>query len=189
MNGVYSLTDYHRAVLGALENIPWAETVGIYPEIPDGFPTPAIFFDVASWERSEREIGGNVTLNLTCNIYILRHFIAGEGEDNEVQGSTDVRVRNAALKMSDWIHGRQFGPGMTPAVMASAEPVTWESGDDEHNYASWSVSFNQLVAVGTDPFEVAGSLTAKEFWFGVWPEIGPKHKDDYVLVNGAKGGG
>ena len=188
MNGVYTLTDYHRAVLGALKNIPWAETVGIYPEIPKGFPTPAIFFDVASWERADREIGGNVTLNLSCNIYILRHFIAGEDEDDAVQGSTDVRVRNAALKMSDWIHGRQFGPGMAPAVMVSAEPVTWVSGDDEADCSTWSVSFTQLVAVGTDPFEVAGNPTAKEFWLGIFPNIGPKHKDDYELVASAKEG-
>lgn len=185
MNGVQWLDDYQDAVVARLLEIPWVVTAGLYPDIPAGFASPAVFFNVASWERAERALGGNVTLNLTCEIYILRSFMAGETDEEE--GDPEVLVRNAALKMSDWIHGRQFGPCMAPAVMVSAEPVQW-ADNDKSTYASWAITFNQLLAVGTDPFEVAGNPTAKEFWFGIFPDIGPNHKDDYELVASAKEG-
>lgn len=187
MNGIDWLDDYQYAVIAELQAIPWVVTAGLYPEIPAGFKSPAVFFNVASWERGERELGGNVTLNLTCEVYILRSFMAGD-DDKLQKNDPEIMVRNAALKMSDWIHGRQFGTCMAPAVMVSAEPIQW-ADEDRRNYAAWAVTFNQLVAVGTDPFEVAGNPIAKEFWFGVFPDVGPKHKDDYVLVPGTKEGG
>lgn len=182
MNGVFWLDDYQDVVIEELKKIPWAATVGLYSEIPEGFPTPAIFFDVASWERTDRPIGGHLTLELTCNIYILRHFMAAEGEDETEKGSVETRVRNAALKMSDWVHGRPFGTGTAPAVMTSAEPMIWEKGDSAPEHSIWSVSFTQRLAVGTDPFEVEGAPKLTEFWVGIFPDIGPDHKDDYILL-------
>lgn len=187
MNGVFWLDDYQNAVLSELKNIPWAATIGIYPELPDGFPTPAIFFDVASWTRSDSNIGGNVTLELTCNIFILRHFMAASHEDETEQGSTETRVRNAALKMSDWVHGRQFGAGTAPAVLVSAEPMLWEQGDSAAEHAIWGVTFTQLLAVGADPFDEPDCPRLKEFWMGIFPDVGPEHADDYILVAKAEG--
>lgn len=182
MNGVEWLDDYQDAVVTELAKIPWAVTTGVYPDIGSDFPTPAIFFDVARWERAERELGGNVTLSLTCHFYILRHFVAGQGDDEELRGSTETRVRNAALKMSDWVEGRQFGTGTAPAVMESAEPMTWENSEGGADHAIWSVSFTQLLAVGRDPFEEPDLPRLKEFWLGVFPDIGPEHKEDYALL-------
>ncbi|MBL5919768.1 hypothetical protein I7V28_01290 [Lelliottia amnigena] len=183
MNGVAWLSDYQTTVLSVLEQIPWAVTTGAYPDLPgDDFPTPAVFFNVARWERAETSLGGNITLSITGNFYILRHFVAGEGEDETVQGSAETRVRNAALKMSDWLEGRQFGPGTSPAVFDSAEPMVWDFGDGGSPYSIWSVSFTQLLAVGQDPFDDSGAPTLKEFWLGVFPEVGKDHKDDYILL-------
>lgn len=183
MNGITWLDEYQNAVLAALREIPWAKTIGIYPDLAsDDFPTPALFFDVARWERADVEIGGNVTLSLTCNFYLLRHFIAGAGEDETVQGGAETRVRNAALRMSDWIEGRQFGPGMAPAALDSAEPMVWEFGEGESPYAIWSVSFTQLIAVGRDPFDDSDAPAMSEFWLGFAPDIGKAHQDDYTLL-------
>lgn len=182
MNGVFWLDEYQDAVLSELQKIPWAETTGLYPEIPEGFPTPAVFFDVSSWERSDTEIGGNVTLELTCNIYILRHFVSAGGQDETVQGVTETQVRNAALKMSDWIHDRQFGHGSAPAVLVSAEPMAWEKGDSAPEHAIWGVTFTQRLPVGLDPFYEPDAPLLKEFWLGIFPEVGAAHKDDYILL-------
>ena len=188
MNGVVWLDEYQDAVIAELRAIPWVVTTGIYPDIQAGFASPAVFLNVASWERSDSEIGGNLTLELTCEFYILRNVIAGDGDKREEEGDPEVMVRNAALKMSDWVHGRQFGPCMGPAVMVSAEPIQWADEDRKH-YAAWAITFNQLLAVGNDPFEVDGAPLAKSFWLGIFPEVGPKNKDDYVLVASAKEGG
>lgn len=182
MNGVFWLSEYQDAVIAEIQKIPWVVTSGAYPDIPDGFPTPAVFFDVASWERSDTEIGGNVTLDLTCNIYILRHYMAGDGENEQEEGSAEIRVRNAALKMSDWVHGHQFGTGTAPAVFGAAEPMIWQKGDSSAEHAIWSVKFNQLLAVGIDPFEEPDAPILKEFWLGIFPDIGPDHIDDYTLI-------
>lgn len=187
MNGITWLDEYQSAVLAELRQIPWVETLGVYPELPDGFPTPAIFLDIASWERSDSEIGGNVTLNLTCNLYILRHFMAAAGEDNESEGSTETRVRNAALALSNWVHGRQFCNGTAPAELVSAEPMSWETGDTSPEHAIWGVTFNQLLAVGQDPFEFDEAPTSKNIWLGIFPNVGPDHKGDYVLISGEEG--
>lgn len=183
MNGITWLSDYQTAVLSALKQIPWAVTTGVYPDLPaDDFPTPAIFFDVARWQRAETPLGGNITLSLNCNFYILRHFVAAAGEDETEQGGAETRVRNAALKMSDWVEGRQFGPGSAPAWFDSAEPMVWDMGDGGTPFSIWSVSFTQELAVGIDPFDDSDAAPLKEFWLGVFPEIGAAHKDDYVLL-------
>lgn len=180
MNGVFWLDDYQNAVLDEIKNIPWVITAGLYPEIPDGFPSPAVFFNVASWERTDKVIGGHLTLDLTCEFYLLRSVMAGERDKRE-KNDPEIMVRNAALKMSDWIHGRQFGPGMAPAVMMSAEPVQWME-EDRKPYAAWAITFTQRLAVGADPFEVEGAPKLTEFWLGIFPDIGPEHKDDYILL-------
>ncbi|AYN30003.1 hypothetical protein D8682_25305 [Buttiauxella sp. 3AFRM03] len=183
MNGVLYLDDYQNAVLAELKKIPWAVTVGIYPELTADFQTPAIFFDVSQWSRAEQENGGNVTLELTNMLYIVRHFESAQDVDENEIGSTETRVRNAALKISDWIHGKQFGPGTAPAVFENAEPMFWQKGEDVRpNHAIWGVSFTQRLAVGLDPFAEPDAPLLKEFWMGIFPEVGVAHKDDYVLV-------
>jgi hypothetical protein len=183
MNGLLWLDDYQNSVLAELKKIPWAATIGLYPDMAqDDFPTPAVLFDVARWERADIPLGGNVTLSLTCNIYILRHFMAGEDEDEDEVGSAETRVRNASLKMSDWVEGRQFGPGTAPAWFDSAEPMAWDMGDGGSPYAIWSVSFTQEIAVGVDPVDDSAATPLKEFWLGIFPEIGKAHEDKYVLL-------
>lgn len=183
MNGVLYLDEYQAAVLAELKKIPWAATVGIYSEIPSDFPTPAIFFDVSRWSRADQENGGNVTLELSNVLFVVRHFESAEGVDESETGDIETRVRSAALKMSDWVHGRQFGPGTAPAVFDSAEPMFWQKGDDvRQDHAIWGVSFTQRLAVGLDPFDEPDAPLLKEFWLGIFPEVGAAHKDDYVLL-------
>lgn len=184
MNGVSYLSDYQDAVKAALMNIPWAQTVCLYPDIPADFPTPAIFFDVAAWRHADAELGGNVTLELSCNLFILRHFTVDDPDDaGEVRSvSADTRVRNAALKISDWIHGRQFGTGTAPAEFISAEPVIWQKGGGGADHAVWSVNFTQRLAVGADPFDEPDAPRLKEFWLGIFPDVGPGHEQDYALI-------
>lgn len=183
MNGVAFLSEYQDAVLAELMKISWAETVCLYPEIPADFPTPAIFFDVAAWRRAEVELGGNVTLELSCNFYVLRHFsVRGPGDPDGAGESADTRVRNAALKMSDWVHGRQFGRGTAPAEFISAEPVIWQKGEGGADHAVWSLNFTQRLAVGADPFDEPDAPRLKEFWLGIFPDVGAGHEQDYTLI-------
>lgn len=186
MNGVEYLDEYHKAVLEELKTIPWAATVGVYPDLPDNFTTPAVFLDVSKWTRSEIEIGGNVTLELSCVLFIVREFQLDEAadisEEDKMIRSTEVRVRSAALKMSDWVHGRQFGTGTAPAVLESAEPLRWQSGDSLPNHAIWGVEYSQLLAVGKDFFDEPDTPLLKEFWLGIFPDVGAAHKEDYHLI-------
>ncbi|MFQ3396178.1 hypothetical protein P9477_22255 [Enterobacter mori] len=184
MNGVSFLSEYQDAVKAALMKIPWARTVCLYPEIPEGFSTPAVFFDVAAWRRAEAELGGNVTLELSCNFYVLRHFTVSDADESEEERSVsaDTRVRNAALKISDWVHGRQFGPGTAPAEFISAEPVIWQKGEGGEDHAVWSVNFTQRLAVGADPFDEPDAPRLKAFWLGIFPDVGAGHEQDYTLI-------
>lgn len=186
MNGIEYLSVYQDAVLAALREIPWARTVGAYPEMKADFATPALFFDVSQWARAEREIAGNVTVDLRGMIYIVRHYDE-DREDESTEGVTETRVRNAALKMSDWVHGRQFGSCTAPAVFEDAQPMIWQSGDDTRpNHAIWSVAFSQLLGVGPDSFDEPDAPLLKSFWLGIFPEVGLAHKDDYTLIAGAE---
>lgn len=180
MNGVSFLSDYQDAVKAALMKIPWAHTVRLYPDIPADFPTPAIFFDVAGWQRADTELGGNVTLELRCNLFVLRHFSVGDPDGTGE--SADTRVRNAALKLSDWVHGRQFGRCTAPAEFISAEPVVWQKSEGGADHAIWSVSFSQRLAVGADPFDEPDAPRLKEFWLGIFPDVGKDHEQDYTLI-------
>lgn len=182
MNGVEFLDEYQLAAIDDLKAIPWAKTVGIYPELPDDLITPAIFLDVSKWSRSEIEIGGNVTLNLTCMLYVVREYQIDDEPDEAVMGATETMVRNAALKMSDWVHGRQFGFGTAPANFESAEPAYWQKGDTRQNHAIWAVEYSQLLAVGKDFFDEPDAPLLKEFWLGIFPDVGAAHKDDYHLI-------
>ncbi|WNP36386.1 hypothetical protein RN333_09420 [Enterobacter kobei] len=180
MNGVSFLSDYQDAVKAALMKIPWAQTVRLYPDIPADFPTPAIFFDVAGWQRADTELGGNVTLELRCNLFVLRHFSVGDPDGTGE--SADNRVRNAALKLSDWVHGRQFGSCTAPAEFISAEPVVWQKSEGGADHAIWNVSFSQRLAVGADPFDEPDAPRLKEFWLGIFPDVGAGHEQDYTLI-------
>lgn len=183
MNGLKWISEYQDLVLSALKEMTWAETIGAYSEIPDGFPTPAIFVDVARWEPSESKIGGRITLDLTCNLYLLRHFFAGDGEDEKERGSAETRVRNAAGIITEWIDGRRFGAVTGPAVFDSADPMQWQSGDTAPEHAIWCVTYTQPLAMGIDPFappEDAPLL--KEIFVGFAPDIGKEHEADYERV-------
>lgn len=180
MKGVEWISDYQNLVIEQLRQMDWAETVGIYPDLPDGFPTPAIFIDVARWDKSEDKVGGNLTLKLTCNIYLLRHFSAGEGEDETRQGGAETRVRNAAGIISDWIDGRRFGSITGPAIFESADPMQWQTGDTSPEHAIWCVTYTQTVAMGLDPFDPPEDAPLlKQIFVGFAPKIGAAHRGDY----------
>ncbi|CAI1717461.1 hypothetical protein [Serratia quinivorans] len=174
MNGLLNFEGYLSAVEAALRSLDIFKTVGIYSEMGDGYETPAVFFDIERWEESEACLGGNLTVNLACNFYIVRE-LAAEGYNR--------KIRNAALLFTGWIHQRQFGPGTGPAQFVSAE-----SGNiylDEKALAShhaWCVTIEQCVAVGMDPFDDTGAPTLKEVWMGISPDVGATHKDDYTLL-------
>ncbi|EMO5715829.1 hypothetical protein RVW00_000764 [Enterobacter bugandensis] len=192
MNGVNYLDEYQDAVLAELKTIPWAMTVGMYPELPDNFITPAVFLDVSRWDRSEVMIGGNVTVDLSCMLYVVRAYQTDEetipDEGSAAENRTETRVRNAALKMSDWVHGRQFGSTTAPALFESADPMVWQDGDNCKNHAIWGVAYSQLLAVGEDFFEEPDAPLLKSFWLGIFPEVGAAHKDDYIQLLRDKGG-
>lgn len=180
MRGVSWISEYQNLVVAQLAQMTWAETIGVYPDLPGGFPTPAIFIDVARWEKSNMSIGGGITLDLTCNIYLLRHFTAGEGEDETEQGGAEMRVRNAAGIISEWIDGRQFGGVTGPAVFESADPMQWQAGDVSPEYAIWCVTYTQPLAVGIDPFDPpADAAPLKQIFVGFAPDVGAAHEEDY----------
>ncbi|MHA1067010.1 hypothetical protein ACR9GP_24515 [Enterobacter ludwigii] len=186
MKGVEYLDEYQKTVLAELKTIPWALTVGMYPELPEDFITPAIFLDVARWGRSEVMIGGNVTVELSCTLYVVRAYQTDDDEaeeDEAEQNKTETRVRNAALRMSDWIHGRQFGTTTAPALFESADPMVWQGGENRMNHAIWGVVYTQSLAVGKDFFEEPDAPNLKVFWLGVFPEVGAAHKDDYIRLS------
>lgn len=175
MNGLINFEPYFNAVQSKLSQIEIFKTVGLFDEIPDGYETPAIFFEVEDWLDSDTNLGGNLTVTLTCNFYIVREF-AAEGYNR--------KLRNAALKFTGWVHGQTFGPGTSPARFVSAKDGEWYK-DEAKELAShhvWCVSIEQNVAVGIDPFEEPDAPIFKELWLGFAPDIGPDHKDDYTLV-------
>lgn len=183
MNGVEYLDDYQNAVLAELKNIPWAMTVGVYPELPADFETPALFLDVSQWSRADADIGGNLTVDLRCMLYVVRHMEASGDVDDSAVGVTETRVRNAALKMADWVHGRQFGYGTAPATFEHAEPMVWQKGEDTRpDHVIWGVEYAQLLAVGKDAFDEPDAAPLTTFWLGVFPEVGAGHQDDYLPI-------
>ncbi|MNC39624.1 hypothetical protein D3C75_882930 [compost metagenome] len=183
MNGLEWISDYQNLVVEQLAQMSWAETIGVYPDLPDGFPTPAIFVDVARWDKSDKPIGGKITFELTCNIYLLRHFFAGDGEDETKQGGAETRARNAAGIISNWIDGRCFGTTTAPAVFESADPMQWSKGDQAPEHAIWCVTYTQPLAMGIDPFDPpADAPLLKEIFVGFAPDIGQEHEADYERV-------
>lgn len=180
MSGFLSLDEYHNAVESSLKKIPWVKTVGVYPEIPDGFETPAIFFEVESWEHeSDSVAGAAMSIIVQSNLYVLREFEA------DLYGR---KARNAALYLSNWIQGRQFGEMTKPAEFISAEEATWnQAGKAVSSHCVWAVSLSQEVHIGEDPYapdDDVGRL--KEVWLGKVPDVGLEHIEDYRLIARAK---
>lgn len=176
MNGLINFEGYLSAVESKLSSLDIFKTVGIFSEIPDGYATPAIFFEIEDWSKAQDvNIGGNLTVSLTCNFYIVRE-IAAEGYNR--------KLRNAALAFTGWVHGRQFGPGTAPAEFVSAQDGDWYK-DEQKELAShhvWCVTIEQNIAVGLDEFEEPDAPLLKELWLAFAPDIGPEHADDYILV-------
>lgn len=174
MNGLITFEGYISAVLSKLSGLEVFKTVEMYPEIPEGYATPAVFFEVEDWDNAgDVNLGGNLTIRLTCNFYIVREYAAAE---------YNRKLRNAALTFTGWVHGQTFGPGTAPAEFISAQPGDWYK--DEKALAShhvWCVTVQQCVAVGPDEFEEKGPLL-RELWLGFAPDIGAEHRDDYTLV-------
>ncbi|ECG8601135.1 hypothetical protein FNH69_22000 [Salmonella enterica subsp. salamae] len=173
ITGMDALDDYTNRVRAAISTIPFIKTVGIYPEIPDGFDTPAIFFEVESWSSTDEAVSGAALgVELNCNLYLLREFAADQ---------YGQKARNAALYVSGWINGRQFGPATKPASFVSAEEGDWQkSGKSVASHSVWCVSFSQVVGVGADPFAPpADAPLLKEVFVGFAPDVGAAHEEDY----------
>ncbi|MCS2152374.1 hypothetical protein MUU49_07225 [Scandinavium goeteborgense] len=175
MNGLINFEDYLSSVEAELATLDIFKTVGIWGEIKDGYETPAIFFEIERWEEADNvNFGGNLTVQLTCNFYIVREFAAEE---------YNRKLRNLALAFTGWIHGRTFGPGTGPVNFISAEPGGFYQ--DEKALSShhvWSVTVEQCVAAGIDPFDDSCAPLLKEVWLGISPDVGAGHKDDYTLL-------
>lgn len=178
MNGLINFEGYTSSVLAALKTIDIFKTVSMYGEMVEGYPTPAIFFDIERWEDTDANVGGNLSVKLTCNFYIVREFTAQQ---------YNQKLRNAALAFTGWVHGRQFGPGTAPAFFVSAESGSmYKDGDSTASHHTWCVTIEQDIAVGIDPFDDSDAPPLKEFWLGGFPEVGEKNKDDYILLAESK---
>ncbi|MDY3572314.1 hypothetical protein [Enterobacter hormaechei] len=174
MNGLLNFEGYTSAVESALRTLDIFKTVGVYSEINDGYETPAIFFEIERWEESEASLGGNLTVSLTCNFYIVRELAAG---------GYNQKIRNAALLFTGWVHRRQFGPGTGPAQFVSAESGSiYLDEKDLASHHAWCVTIEQCVAVGMDPFDDTGAPTLKEVWLGIFPDVGKGHENGYTLL-------
>jgi len=174
--GLDAFDEYANHIKAAILQIPFIKTFGLYPEIPAGFETPAVFFEVESWSPSDEIVTGAETgVELDCNMYLLREFAADQ---------YGQKARNAALVLSGWINGRQFGPATKPAKFAGAEEATWmKDGKVLASHSVWCVSFSQIVGVGADPFAPpADAPLLKELFVGLAPDIGKGHEADYVRI-------
>lgn len=117
MSGMDAFDEYLDRVKGAVLQIPFIKTFGIYPEIPAGFETPALFLEISNWSQSDEPVSGSIqSVELSCNLYLLREFAADQ---------YGLKSQNAALYMTSWINGRMFGPGTKPAKFSDAEPCDW----------------------------------------------------------------
>ncbi|ENG2646371.1 TPA: hypothetical protein ACU3FO_004503 [Salmonella enterica] len=172
MAGMDAFDEYLDRVKGAVLQVPFIKTVGIYPEIPAGFETPAAFFEVESWSpSSELVAGASMAVELTCNLYLLREFASDQ---------YGRKAQNAALYMSGWIVGRQFGPGTKPAAFAGAEPCDWIKNDKTvGSHSVQCISFTQVVGIGADPFDYPSKGTLKQIFIGFAPDTGAAHEADY----------
>lgn len=175
MNGLINFEGYLSAVEAELKSLGIFKTVGIYSEINDGYETPAIFFEIERWEYNDAvNYGGNLTVTLTCNFYVVREKAAK---------NYDRKVRNAALMFTSWVHQRQFGPGTGPAYFISAEAGSFYPDEKElSSHHAWCVTIEQSVGIGVDPYDDTGAPTLKEVWLGIDPDIGEENKDKYTLI-------
>lgn len=174
--GMDAFDEYTNRVRAAVLQIPFVKTFGVYPEIPEGFETPAVFFEIGNWEPSSEVIAGSaLTVSLNCSLYILREFAADK---------YGQKARNAALYMSSWIDGRGFGPGTQPATFGGSEPADWiKNGKALGSHSVWCVSFSQVVGVGVGPFVTpTDAPLLREVFVGMAPDVGKEHEADYVRV-------
>lgn len=175
MSGLDGFDEYESRVEAAVMAIPWVKTFGIYPEIPAGFDTPAVFFEIEEWADSDDTVNASQAVELTCSFYLLREFAADQW---------GRKAKNAALFFSNWIAGRMFGPETKPAVFVSASPATWEkAGKALSSHSIWCVTFTQVVGVGADPYAPPPNAPLlKELYIGFAPDIGPEHINDYTRI-------
>ena len=176
MNGLINFESYLSAVESKLSQLEIFKTVGIFDEIKDDYETPAIFFEIQDWDKADGvNLGGNLTVTLSCNFYIVRE-LAAKGYNR--------KLRNAALTFTGWVHGQTFGPGTSPAEFVSAQDGDWYKDEDKSlaSHHVWCCTIEQNVAVGLDEFDSSDAPLLKELWLAFAPDIGPEHKDDYTLV-------
>ncbi len=124
----------------------WRRDLHENPEILfETHRTSALVADkLREFDCDEVVTGAETGVELDCNMYLLREFAADQ---------YGQKARNAALVLSGWINGRQFGPATKPAKFAGAEEATWmKDGKALASHSVWRVSFSQIVGVGADPF-------------------------------------
>lgn len=166
------LNDYHDNVKQWLiDQMPWFESVDLYPETQTALKTPCIFFGVLDWERAEEQpMNGQMAVTLNCEILAVLGMA-----DEKYQ----LEVRNAAMAISLKVEESRFGMPIEPAIFVSAEPDAFNPELDD--YAVWSIRFNQTVEVGVDAFTPEG-LTPTTVHVGYSPDLGDKNQDKYEQV-------
>ena len=181
MSDLITLRDLHTAMVRDLTDT-YAErvlTVAAYDPFPDvegqervPLVTPALLLELVDIQPGDDDGTGRTPLRLSWGAHCILSFRTAQMQ---------IELREYAADVLAHVRYNRWG---YPEAVREPENVSARPGEfrpEQAGFDSWLVSWEQLVLVGPDIW--AGGIAPTEVWFGIAPQIGAAHVNDYWLID------
>jgi hypothetical protein len=130
--------------------------------------TPAVLFHVERMIEGQDIGDGRVPLQCEVTAYCCLSLETG---------NVQTEVREFASELMSLIRRNRFGLGgdAADAENISAQPGPFQLGSK--GFDSFEITWSQTIFTGENVW--SGGTPVSEVWFGISPEVGQEHIDDY----------
>lgn len=167
-----TLSDYIETIASSIRTaLPVFSLVEEYSEQKKRFITPAVFLEVSSLDREDDPGTGEVAMSVRVDCYVVVSFKTHKAK---------AVVRDLSSDLAVHLHGNRFGMPVAPSQLIGCYPDGF--GDDQEQFETWRVEFDQVVHLGQNVWDEEGILPV-EVYLGIAPEVGVEHVDKYFLAD------
>ena len=176
-----SLRQLHEAILADL-SAHYADrvaTIAAYDPFPEAndqerqpLTTPALLLELVSIDPDAEDGTDRRVLRLTWSAHCVLSFRTAQ---------VQIELRDFAADVLGRVRYNRWG---LPAAVREPQAMSAQPGEFNPGlpgFDSWIATWEQVVFVGQDVW--AGGIAPTEVWFGIAPQIGAAHVDDYWLID------
>ena len=176
-----SLRQLHEAILADLSDhyADRVATIAAYDPFPEAddqerqpLTTPALLLELVAIDPDAEDGTDRQVLRLTWSAHCVLSFRTAQ---------VQIELREFAADVLGRVRYNRWG---LPAAVREPQAMNAQPGEfrpDQVGFDSWLVTWEQIVFVGQDVW--AGGIAPTEVWFGIAPQIGAAHVDDYWRID------